>query len=388
MASRRRIRRQADDGRELALKIASCMNGSRSAAEQVDRVALQRQASTTTAYAAARSGGRSADNIGIAQRRVWLHGRVPAARGRASRASGRLTMVRRDPMHGLRSPIDVPPRGGTDRSAGRHLRQQRLPRRGRRSTSTDRPHDARPSLRPGSAFRATMRLPRPALPRRRPRGDPPMTDPPPRPPCPPRDRAQPADPGPPWRDLDTIVSLSKRRGFIFPSLGDLRRHQRRLGLRAARRRAQEQRQARLVARHGPGARRHRRPRRGHPHAPPGVGHLRPRRLVQRPARRVRAPAIAASASTSCPAPRPDRDATCATRPSSSASACAAPSTAGRSPRRAASTSCSGRTWARSRRTPRVVYLRPETAQGSYVNFKNVQQSSRKKLPFGIAQIGK
>ena len=36
----------------------------------------------------------------------------------------------------------------------------------------------------------------------------------------------------------------------------------------------------------------------------------------------------------------------------------------------------------------VVYLRPETAQGSYVNFKNVQQSSRKKVPFGIAQIGK
>ncbi len=36
----------------------------------------------------------------------------------------------------------------------------------------------------------------------------------------------------------------------------------------------------------------------------------------------------------------------------------------------------------------IVYLRPETAQGSYVNFKNAQQSSRKKLPFGIAQIGK
>jgi glycyl-tRNA synthetase len=36
----------------------------------------------------------------------------------------------------------------------------------------------------------------------------------------------------------------------------------------------------------------------------------------------------------------------------------------------------------------IVYLRPETAQGSYVNFKNVLQSSRKKLPFGIAQIGK
>jgi glycyl-tRNA synthetase len=36
----------------------------------------------------------------------------------------------------------------------------------------------------------------------------------------------------------------------------------------------------------------------------------------------------------------------------------------------------------------VVYFRPETAQGSYVNFKNIQQSSRKKIPFGIAQIGK
>jgi glycyl-tRNA synthetase len=36
----------------------------------------------------------------------------------------------------------------------------------------------------------------------------------------------------------------------------------------------------------------------------------------------------------------------------------------------------------------VVYLRPETAQGIYVNFKNVLHSSRKKLPFGIAQIGK
>lgn len=36
----------------------------------------------------------------------------------------------------------------------------------------------------------------------------------------------------------------------------------------------------------------------------------------------------------------------------------------------------------------LVYLRPETAQGQFVNFKNVQRSSRKKLPFGICQIGK
>jgi len=36
----------------------------------------------------------------------------------------------------------------------------------------------------------------------------------------------------------------------------------------------------------------------------------------------------------------------------------------------------------------VVYLRPETAQGIYVNFQNVLGSSRQKIPFGIAQIGK
>lgn len=36
----------------------------------------------------------------------------------------------------------------------------------------------------------------------------------------------------------------------------------------------------------------------------------------------------------------------------------------------------------------TVYLRPETAQGIFVNFKNVQRTSRKKIPFGIAQIGK
>ncbi len=36
----------------------------------------------------------------------------------------------------------------------------------------------------------------------------------------------------------------------------------------------------------------------------------------------------------------------------------------------------------------VVYLRPETAQGSYVNFLNVQQTARQRVPFGIAQVGK
>ncbi len=36
----------------------------------------------------------------------------------------------------------------------------------------------------------------------------------------------------------------------------------------------------------------------------------------------------------------------------------------------------------------IAYLRPETAQGIFANFANVQQSMRRKLPFGIAQIGK
>ncbi|MBQ8085021.1 MAG: glycine--tRNA ligase [Lachnospiraceae bacterium] len=36
----------------------------------------------------------------------------------------------------------------------------------------------------------------------------------------------------------------------------------------------------------------------------------------------------------------------------------------------------------------TIYLRPETAQGIFVNFKNVQRTSRKKVPFGIGQVGK
>ncbi len=39
-------------------------------------------------------------------------------------------------------------------------------------------------------------------------------------------------------------------------------------------------------------------------------------------------------------------------------------------------------------TASTIYLRPETAQGIFVNFKNIQRTSRKKVPFGIAQIGK
>lgn len=36
----------------------------------------------------------------------------------------------------------------------------------------------------------------------------------------------------------------------------------------------------------------------------------------------------------------------------------------------------------------TVYLRPETAQGIFVNFKNIQRTTRRKVPFGVAQVGK
>lgn len=39
-------------------------------------------------------------------------------------------------------------------------------------------------------------------------------------------------------------------------------------------------------------------------------------------------------------------------------------------------------------TAATIYLRPETAQGIFVNYANVQRSTRRKLPFGVAQIGK
>ena len=39
-------------------------------------------------------------------------------------------------------------------------------------------------------------------------------------------------------------------------------------------------------------------------------------------------------------------------------------------------------------TSALAYLRPETAQGIFVNFKNIYQSARKRPPFGVAQIGK
>ena len=90
-------------------------------------------------------------------------------------------------------------------------------------------------------------------------------------------------------------------------VGDLRRDQRRLGLRAAGGRAQEQRQARLVAGDGPGAGRHRRPRCRDPDAPAGLGDLGPRGQLQRPAGRVRDGPPAFPARRAARGGAPDRD---------------------------------------------------------------------------------
>ena len=35
-----------------------------------------------------------------------------------------------------------------------------------------------------------------------------------------------------------------------------------------------------------------------------------------------------------------------------------------------------------------IYLRPETAQGIFIQFKNIQRTTRKKIPFGVCQVGK
>ena len=92
---------------------------------------------------------------------------------------------------------------------------------------------------------------------------------------------------------------------------------------------------------------------------------------------------------------PTRSSTAATARSGSGStssttptpARAAASTAP-SPRPASSTSCSRPTPARWRAPAPRSTCGPETAQGMFVNFKNVLETSRKKPPFGIAQVGK
>ena len=164
----------------------------------------------------------------------------------------------------------------------------------------------------------------------------------------------------------------------LPVVGDLRRARLDLRLRPLRRAAQEQRQGRVVAGDDRRARRHRRARLGDPPAPAHVGGLRAPRGVHRPARRL--PHVQAAV------PRRQARATpqCGRKPS----------------KHPGETDDCDLTDARQfnlmfethmgpvRDDASTVYLRPETAQGIFVNFKNVLQFARRKPPFGIAQVGK
>ena len=178
--------------------------------------------------------------------------------------------------------------------------------------------------------------------------------------------------------MDKIVSLARRRGFVFPSseiygglgstydyghYGVLLKEQRARALaRGDGARAGGHRRARLVD-----------------HPPPArVGGVGPRRRASPTRSSTAAPASCAFAPTS------STDAQCGKRPSKRP---------GETPdcdltERGSSTSCSRRASARSRRRASIVYLRPETAQGIFINFKNVAQLARRKPPFGIAQVGK
>ena len=173
-------------------------------------------------------------------------------------------------------------------------------------------------------------------------------------------------------ELDQIVNLCKRRGFVYPSaeiyggfrssydygpLGSLMlRNVREAWIRTM---VQQRDDVVLIdaAILGP---------------PAGVRGQRPPRQLQRPARRLHEAASSASARTT-----------------STIRTCAR--TAGRkgSFTEARAFNLMFKTQAGPvEGAGAEVYMRPETAQGMFVNFANVLQTSRKKPPFGIAQVGK
>ena len=86
--------------------------------------------------------------------------------------------------------------------------------------------------------------------------------------------------------MDRVVNLAQAARARLPLERDLRRLPLDVGLRPPRRAAQAQREGRLVAVDGAAPRRHRRPRRRHPHGAQGLGGERPRRHLHRPAGRL------------------------------------------------------------------------------------------------------
>ena len=119
----------------------------------------------------------------------------------------------------------------------------------------------------------------------------------------------------------------------------------------------------------------------------GLGCLRARRGIRRPARRVHfLPQALPRRPSRRRSTRRRRAGSRRTELPTSPAPTVAPAVPGPSPR--SSTGCSRPTSARSRTNPGLHYLRPETAQGIFINYNNVASSSRKKPPFGIGQIGK
>ena len=153
---------------------------------------------------------------------------------------------------------------------------------------------------------------------------------------------------------------------------DLRRLPLHLRLRAHRRPAPAQREGRLVAVDGPAPRRHRRPRRRHPVAARRSG--RPRATSRTSPTRSSTARSARSASGSTSSTTRDTCPNCGAKDSFT---------------EARQFNLMFKTFAGPvEGAGHEVYLRPETAQGMFVNFSNVLNASRKKPPFGIAQIGK
>ena len=189
----------------------------------------------------------------------------------------------------------------------------------------------------------------------------------------------------PYADMDKMTSLSKRRGFVFQSseiyggLGSTWDYGP-LGVEL-----KPQRQGGVVALGSKRAGRHGRVGCRDLDAPAHLGGERPRRELQRPAGgmpRLQQP-LPAGPFAGKRGHRAAGPEAAAAAPELRCPECGGELT---EPRRF---NLMFRTFMGPvEDTAHEVYLRPETAQGIFVNFPNVVNSSRKKLPFGIGQIGK
>ena len=168
--------------------------------------------------------------------------------------------------------------------------------------------------------------------------------------------------------MEKVVRLCRHPGLHLPLGRDLRRLPLHLRLRPARGQHAAQREERLVARHGPAARRRGRARRRHPGPAGRVGGLGPPGHLHRP---------------------PGRLQNCHERWRADKIEGVCPNCGSTDLTEARAFNLMFKTHAGPVEDEgHVAYLRPETAQGMFINFANVLSTTRKKPPFGIAQVGK